>query len=219
MRVALGRRGLALLAVLCLALGAAGPQQRAAAVQAEGAEAQDGDLATRLRVRRLLARMTLQEKVGQMTQISVQALMDSPAYPYGSGPLDPELLELVLADNQVGSLLSGGGGAPVPNTPAAWAEMTNELQRYTIEHSRLGIPMLYGVDAVHGHNNVLGAQLYPHNLGLGAAADRALVAELAAATAAEVRATGIHWNFAPVLDAARDPRWGRYYETWARARW
>lgn len=218
MLTGVGRRGLALMLGLCMALGAVGLLGQADASGAEAAPSyQDRDLPTRLRVRHLLRQMTLQEKVGQMTQISVQALMESPGYPYGSGPLDPDLLELVLADNQVGSLLSGGGGAPVPNTPAAWAEMTNTLQRYTIEHSRLGIPMIYGVDAVHGHNNVLGAQQYPHNLGLGAAGDRELVARLGAATAAEVRATGIHWNFAPVLDVGRDPRWGRYYETWGES--
>jgi beta-glucosidase len=177
----------------------------------------DAGQPTSRRVRALLRAMTLEEKVGQMTQISVQALMSSPGYPYGSGPLDPARIETVLGDAQVGSLLSGGGGAPEENTPRAWAEMTNTLQAEALERSRLGIPLIYGVDAVHGHNNVLGARLYPHNVGLAASGDRALVADLGRATAAQVRATGIHWNFAPVLDVGRDPRWGRFYETWGES--
>jgi beta-glucosidase len=91
--------------------------------------------------------------------------------------------------------------------------MTNELQRHALEHSRLGIPLVYGVDAVHGHNNVLGATIYPHNLGLAATWNPDLAERVAQATARDVRATGIHWTFAPVADLGRDLRWGRFYET------
>ena len=96
----------------------------------------------------------------------------------------------------IGSILSGGGGAPKPNTAAAWAAMVDDFQRAALA-TRLGIPLLYGVDAVHGHNNVVGATIFPHNIGLGAADDPALVEAIGRATAAELAATGIRWNFAP----------------------
>ena len=125
------------------------------------------------RVADLLSRMTLKEKVGQMTQIDVASMMGEGEW--DRGPLNEAQLKNVFEKNQVGSILSGGGAAPVPNTPKAWAEMTNQLQDAALEYSRLGIPYIYGIDAVHGHNNVLGATLYPHNVGLGATWDPALV--------------------------------------------
>lgn len=91
--------------------------------------------------------------------------------------------------------------------------MTNAIQEFVRKHTRLGIPIIYGVDAVHGHNNVLGATIFPHNLGLSTSWNPALIVGLAAATAQDLKATGVHWNFAPVCDIARDPRWGRFYET------
>lgn len=163
------------------------------------------------RVADLLPRMTLAEKVGQMTQINVTRLMGTGEW--DRGPLNEEWLERVFGDNQVGSILSGGGAAPVPNTPAAWAEMTNTLQEAALEHSRLGIPIIYGVDAVHGHNNVLGATIYPHNVGLAATWDPELTEEIASRVAQDLRAVGTPWTFAPVADVGRDPRWGRFYET------
>ena len=169
------------------------------------------------RVEDLLARMTLAEKVGQMTQVNLSRLMGLGEW--DRGPLNERWLDTMFARLQVGSVLSGGGAAPLPNTPRAWAETTNALQRYALEHSRLGIPIIYGVDAVHGHNNVLGATIYPHNVGLAATFDPALVQAVAERTAADVRATGIHWNFAPVADLARDLRWGRFYETFGEEPW
>ncbi len=163
------------------------------------------------RVEDLLGRMTLAEKVGQMTQIEVTRLMGRGQW--DRGPLNEHWLETVLGDYQVGSILSGGGSAPMPNTPEAWAEMTNAIQRAALQYNRLGIPVIYGVDAVHGHNTVLGATIFPHNIGLAATWNPALVEELAAATASDVRATGIHWNFGPVADLGLDMRWGRFYET------
>ena len=163
------------------------------------------------RVADLLSRMTLEEKVGQMTQIDVTRLMGSGEW--DRGPLNEEWLQRVLVDNHVGSLLSGGGAAPVPNTPRAWAEMTNALQRYALENARLPIPLLYGVDAVHGHNNVLGATIYPHNLGLAATFDPELVEAISEQVADDLLATGTPWTFAPVADVGRDARWGRFYET------
>lgn len=172
---------------------------------------QDPARSPEARAEDLLARMTLEEKIGQMTQVNVTRLMGTGEW--DRGPLNEAWLEQVFAELQVGSVLSGGGAAPVPNTPRAWAEMTNALQRYALEHSRLGIPLIYGIDAVHGHNNVLGATIYPHNLGLAASWNPELAERVAQATARDVRATGIHWNFAPVADVGRDLRWGRFYET------
>ncbi len=163
------------------------------------------------RVADLLSQMTLAEKVGQMTQIDVARIMGEGEW--DRGPLSEEWLKIIFEDHQVGSILSGGGAAPVPNTPQAWAEMTNELQDAALTYSRLGIPMIYGVDAVHGHNNVLGATIYPHNVGLAATWNPELVEEVAAQVARDVRAVGTHWTFAPVADVARDPRWGRFYES------
>jgi beta-glucosidase len=179
--------------------------------QSEDAPYQDPALSTTERVDDLLARMTLEEKVGQMTQVNVSRLMGGGEW--DRGPLNEEWLQVILADHQVGSLLSGGGASPVPNTPESWARMTNDLQRYAIENSRLGIPIVYGIDAVHGHNNVVGATIYPHNIGLAASWNPELAERIAQRTARDVRATGIHWNFAPVTDIGRDPRWGRFYET------
>ena len=157
----------------------------------------------------LLSRMTLREKVGQVTQIEIHRLMDGF---WNKGPLDEGWLETVIIDYGVGSILSGGDGSPVNNSPKEWAEMTNMIQEWSMK-SRLKIPILYGIDAVHGHNNVIGATIYPYNLGLAAAFNEELTREYAALTAEEIAATGIQWTFAPVLDVAVDPRWGRTHET------
>jgi len=147
-------------------------------------------------VRELLAKMTLAEKIGQMTQPDISALKD---------PADIENLFL-------GSLLSGGNADPKEgNSLAAWTNMYDDYQRHT-QKTRLKIPILYGVDALHGHNNVLGAVIFPHNIGLGCTRDAALVEKIARITAEEVRATGIQWAFAPCVTVPQDPRWGRTYE-------
>lgn len=144
-----------------------------------------------------LSQMTLDEKIGQMTQVSHLAL-ESPS---------------VLTDLGIGSLLAGGGGAPsTGNTPNDWANMVDEYQLAALS-SRLGIPMIFGIDAVHGHNNVFGATIFPHNIGLGATRNAELVRRVGEVTAKEVYATGISWNFAPCLCVARDDRWGRTYES------
>ncbi|KAG8062605.1 hypothetical protein GUJ93_ZPchr0003g16932 [Zizania palustris] len=150
------------------------------------------------RVRDLLARMTLAEKIGQMTQI--ERLVASPQ---------------VLKDNFIGSLLSGGGSVPRKQATAAeWMSMINDFQKACLS-TRLGIPMIYGIDAVHGHNNVYGATIFPHNVALGATRDPNLVKRIGAATALEVRATGIQYAFAPCIAVCRDPRWGRCYESYS----
>ncbi|KAM0871783.1 hypothetical protein ACQ4PT_039159 [Festuca glaucescens] len=153
------------------------------------------------RVTDLLGRMTLAEKVGQMTQI--ERLVSTPD---------------VLRDNFIGSLLSGGGSVPRKGaTPQEWQAMVDGFQKACMS-TRLGIPMIYGIDAVHGHNNVYGATIFPHNVGLGATRDPYLVRRIGAATALEVRATGIQYAFAPCIAVCRDPRWGRCYESYSEDR-
>ncbi len=138
--------------------------------------------------------MTIDEKIGQMTQLE-------------KGSVDPQ----GVADLLLGSVLSGGGGAPTPNDAAGWYAMVKAYQDAALG-TRLGIPMLYGVDAVHGHNNVVGATIFPHQVGLGAAHDPDLMLRIGHATAAEMAATGIRWDFGPVVAVPQDVRWGRAYE-------
>jgi beta-glucosidase len=157
--------------------------------------------------------MTLKEKVGQMGQINVEVLQGVPDTPWDRGPLNPDLLNDVLNVNQIGSILSGGGAwPPVGDDGRAWAEEINAIQKFAIDHSRLGIPVIYGADAVHGHNNLFDATMVPHEVGLGATFDPALATRLGQSTGRAVRATGVVWDFAPVLDTERDLRWGRSYE-------
>ena len=192
--------------LLALAALACGPQSREAA-PGPGATS---DAATEARgqtyltshdaeIDSLLASMTLAEKVGQMTQADISFIED---------PED-------VADLFLGSVLSGGSSDPeAGNSPEAWREMVlgyHEVARST----RLGIPLLYGVDAVHGHANVVGAVVFPHHIGLGAARSPELVEEVYRATARAVRATAIDWNFAPSVAVARDVRWGRTYESFS----
>ena len=154
----------------------------------------DPSLSISNRAADLLARMTLEEKIGQMTQVEKNSLA-------------PDAVRKYL----LGSVLSGGGGYPQENTAAGWVKMVGAYQEAALQ-TRLGIPMLYGVDAVHGHNNLYGAVIYPHNIGLGASRDPHLVYRIGRATAEELAATGIYWNFAPTVAVPLDIRWGRTYE-------
>jgi beta-glucosidase len=115
----------------------------------------------------------------------------------------------------IGSLLSGGGDTPPGNNTATdWANLYDSLQQQALA-TRLGIPIIFGIDAVHGHNKVRNAVVFPHNIGLGAANDPNLMERIGAVTAIEVAATGIDWTFGPCLAVARDERWGRTYESFA----
>ncbi|XP_022951713.1 uncharacterized protein LOC111454423 isoform X1 [Cucurbita moschata] len=151
-----------------------------------------------VRINDLLGRMTVEEKIGQMVQIErVNASAD------------------VMKNYFIGSVLSGGGSAPSKEATAKdWVDMVNEIQKGALS-SRLGIPMIYGIDAVHGHNNVYNATIFPHNVGLGATRDPKLVKNIGSATAFEVRATGIPYAFAPCIAVCKDPRWGRCYESYS----
>ncbi|WOL03113.1 hypothetical protein Cni_G11833 [Canna indica] len=150
------------------------------------------------RINDLLSRMTLAEKIGQMTQVERQNATAE-----------------VIKNYFIGSVLNGGGSVPAPQASVAtWVSMITEMQKAALS-TRLGIPIIYGVDAVHGHNNVYKATIFPHNIGLGATRDPALVRKIGAATALEVRATGIQYVFAPCVAVCRDPRWGRCYESYS----
>lgn len=181
-----------------LTLEADGAEASSARVvlNAVGAPYLDASLPVAERVEDLLGRMTLAEKVGQMTQAERLGLQS------------PEQ----IATLGLGSVLSGGGSVPRDNTAAGWADMIDGFQRQALS-TRLQIPLIYGVDAVHGHNNVVGATIVPHNTGLGATRDPDLVRLLGEVTAQETRATGVPWTFAPCLCVTRDERWGRSYES------
>lgn len=141
-----------------------------------------------------IALMTLEEKAGQMIQAE-----------RGSISLNE------IASYNIGSILSGGGSAPISNTPEGWIKMSNDMQKAS-RSSSSGIPIIYGIDAVHGHNNVEGAVLFPHNIGLGAANNETLMFEIGQAVGREITATGLHWNYAPAVSIVQDIRWGRTYE-------
>ena len=146
------------------------------------------------RIEDLLSRMTLEEKIGQMTQVEKNSIKPGDIQKYF-----------------IGSILSGGGGSPTKNTPQEWYAMVQGFQDEALS-TRLKIPIIYGVDAVHGHGNLLNATIFPHNIGLGATNDPELVEKIGRATAEEMLATGIPWNFAPVVAVVQDVRWGRTYE-------
>lgn len=147
------------------------------------------------RVEALLAQMTLEEKAAQMVQPEQNGLQYFSVKKYG-----------------IGSVLSGGGSAPrTGNGADKWQKHVDSFKQAALE-SRLGIPLIYGVDAVHGHSNIDGATIFPHNIGLGAADDAELMERMGAVVAEEVRATGIQWTFAPTLANPQNEMWGRTYE-------
>ncbi|KAF7148887.1 hypothetical protein RHSIM_Rhsim03G0055400 [Rhododendron simsii] len=171
------------------------------------------------RIKDLMRRMSLEEKIGQMVQIERSVASAE-----------------VMKKYFIGSVLSGGGSGPAKHASAKrWIKMVNKFQKGSMS-TRLGIPMIYGIDAVHGHSNVYKATIFPHNIGLGATRqvafhyacvcdsnlygsgsimDPELVKKIGAATALEVRATGIQYAFAPCIAVCRDPRWGRCYESYS----
>lgn len=157
-----------------------------AATRAAGVPAPD--------IEQLLAQMTLDEKVGQMTQASRTALQGA------------EVRELYL-----GSVLNGGEDMLTPNTPNGWADAIDRYQMQALS-TRLGIPFMYGVDAVHGNAEMRGATVFPHNIGLGATRNADLIEKVGKAAAEEIAASGVRWTFAPCIAVPRNERWGRTYE-------
>jgi beta-glucosidase len=151
-------------------------------------------------VTRLLSRLTLEEKVGQMVQAEIQRVTPADVRRY-----------------RLGAVLNGGGSWPNGARAASaadWLALADALYDASMDTSQggVGIPIIWGTDAVHGHNNVRGATIFPHNIGLGATRDPALIQRIGEITGVEVAATGVDWTFAPVLAVVRDDRWGRTYE-------
>lgn len=166
--------------------------------QSEYIKYKDPSQPIEIRIKDLMKKMTLEEKIGQMTQIERTVTSVE-----------------VMKKYFIGSVLSDGGSVPNKQaSPEDWVDMVNKIQMGALS-TRLGIPMIYGIDAVHGHNNAYAATIFPHNIGLGATRDPELVRNIAAATALEVRATGIPYAFAPCIAVCRDPRWGRCYESFS----
>jgi beta-glucosidase len=209
MTMGVSRLALAMLAVLALPVGgcATGEEERPAAV----AQLSDWpglrspialDPAMEQRIAGIVSGMTLEQKIGQMTQPDVRYIKPDEVRRY-----------------YIGSVLNGGGAWPAMNkhaTVAEWAALSRQFHDASLKTDmKVPIPLIWGTDAVHGHNNVFGATLFPHNIGLGAARDPALVEEVARATARASRATGISWIFAPTLAVAQDQRWGRTYESFS----
>ena len=149
----------------------------------------------------LLSQMSLDEKIGQMVQVDLGAISKA---------------KTDIQKYFIGSALSGGDSDPKDNTPQSWLDAVEELEAQALT-TRLKIPLIYGVDTVHGHNNVLGAVIFPHNIGMGATRDAALVEKEGRITALEMAGTGIRWAFAPCVAVARDERWGRTYESYGES--
>ena len=158
------------------------------------------DPATEKAIDALLARMTIEQKVGQVVQGDISSVT----------PAD-------LARYPLGSILAGGNSGPYGDEradAATWARMVNDYRAASMK-AGVGVPILFGVDAVHGHSNVPGATIFPHNIGLGATHDPDLIHRIGQATAAEIAGSGIEWTFAPTLAVPQDLRWGRSYEGYA----
>ena len=161
------------------------------------------DPGTEARIDALIGKMTIEQKVGQLVQADISTIT----------PKDLETYPL-------GSILAGGNSGPNGNersTAADWAKLVGDFRAVSLRPQANGvaIPIIFGVDAVHGHNNIPGATLFPHNIGLGAARDPELIQRIGAVTAAEIAGSGIEWTFAPTLAVPQDLRWGRSYEGYA----
>jgi beta-glucosidase len=162
------------------------------------------DAALEQRVAALMSKMTVEEKVGQLIQADITTVTPDDVRKY-----------------RLGSILAGGDSKPHGQrfaTPDQWKALSDDFYRASMDTSggHTAIPVLFGIDAVHGHNDTTGATLFPQNSALGAAHDPALIREIGAATAAEVRATGINWTFAPTIAVPQDLRWGRAYEGYSQ---
>jgi beta-glucosidase len=224
-----GRAKIALIAGACALLTVSALTAATGGPAAAGAPLQpwlDTGQPISARVTALLHAMTLAEKVGQMDQQLVTTLTDTDGTRCGDNGFNmpnPSCLKKVLIDQHAGSILAGGTNNPIDTTGAGgpgdtgydWATEYNMIQQYAIKNSRLHIPLIFGVDAVHGFGHPYQAPLYPQSIGMGATWDPAAARSGGAATARALRATGWSWDFAPVQDIARDNRWGRTYETWA----
>ncbi|WP_439539563.1 glycoside hydrolase family 3 N-terminal domain-containing protein [Sphingomonas sp.] len=161
---------------------------------------QQTDNAVEAKIKALIAKMSVEEKVGQIVQADIASVTPADVRTY-----------------HLGSVLNGGSSGPYGDDFAAapkWLQLADEFYEASVDKSggRVGVPIIWGTDAVHGHSNIIGATLFPHNIGLGAMRDPDLIEKIAQATALEIRATGQEWTFAPTVTVPRDFRWGRAYE-------
>lgn len=181
--------------LLCLLVSGAALQAHAQSAETKAAE--------------LLKKMTLEEKVGQMTQVT-HAVVATGGWGNRDGSLDPAALKKAVVDYKVGSILNTTLAALPVDT---WTKIISQIQN-EVQNTRLKIPIIYGLDAVHGQNYTLDATIFPQNIGMAATRNPDLAAAAARVTAAELRASGVRWNFAPVLDIGRQPLWSRFPETY-----
>ena len=194
--------------LLCLSVAALASCQTAAVAPPPLAEAPapaapvDPKAALEARVQSIVAGMTLEQKIGQMTQPDIRSVKPDEVRQY-----------------YIGSILNGGGAWPAMNMHSSvddWLKLSDEFYKASMSTDMaVKVPVIWGTDAVHGHNNVYGATLFPQNIGLGAAHDPQLMERIGRATAEQVRATGITWAFAPTLAVVQNPRWGRTYESYS----
>src|SRR5258705_1507415 len=222
----LGTAGAAAVTLVIAAVAAVSATTTTAASASGRAAHLDSAPPVQARVAKLLGQMTLAEKIGQMVQIEVTQVTDTNPSCTSQGGFNlpnPVCEQKIFVDNKVGSILAGGTDIPIDttgkggpgNTGLDWATEYNAMQSYAIQHSRLHIPVIFGVDAVHGFGHPWQAPLFPQSIGMGATWDLAAAQAGGEVTGNALRATGWNWDFAPVQDLARDNRWGRYYETWA----
>src|SRR6266487_2653049 len=224
-----GHRGHVTAAVLAIALMVAMSASALARTSASATSSPsylNQKLSTQARVNALVGRMTLPEKIGQMVQIEVTQVTDTSNSCTSQGGFNlpnPVCEQKIFIDNHAGSILAGGTDIPVDttgqngtgNTGKDWANEYNTMQTFAMQHSRLHIPVIFGVDAVHGFGHPFQAPLFPQSIGMGATWDTSAAQAGGEVTANALRATGWNWDFAPVQDLSRDNRWGRTYETWA----
>lgn len=161
-------------------------------------------------VSRLVKEMTLEEKIGQMTQVTMQTVADQEGTTEQKTIISPEKLHTAIVDYHVGSLLNVWG---IALTPQEWHKYINMIEDIATKETRLKIPVLYGIDAIHGATYTVGSTIFPQNIAMAATWNPDLVRESAAITAREIRACGIPWNFNPVLGLGRNPLWPRLFET------
>lgn len=180
---------------------------------------EDSGASVDLRVEDLLERMTIEEKAGQLTGMWVGKFSLTDSSTNVDGLVEQTLSDVknAIRTTGIGSATPFGTGISPHNNPAVTSRIANQLQRVAINETRLGIPIIVPVDAVHGHANVDGSTIFPHNLGMAATWDPDIVRRSARITAKEMRATGATQNYSPTADVARDPRWGRTYETYGES--
>jgi len=167
-----------------------------------------------VKVDSLLAIMSVEEKVGQMTQVNISVLAkkyNATDIPVGEHALDPEKLKKVLVDCNVGSILNALEGR---KSMDGWHEVINDIQKTAVENTPHSIPVLFGVDAIHGATYIFGSTLFPHNIGIAASRNTEHAVNCSRVTAMETRASGVRWNFDPVFDIGREPLWPRFSETY-----